>query len=292
LTLHHVPTNFLELDAEDADYGRARYAVLPVPYDGGASFRTGARLAPAAIIEASHHCETLDEELLAEFHHVGIATLKAVATNRAGPEAMHHDIFEAARHVVRDGKTLLGIGGDHSVTSGLVRAVMTRHEKLSVLQLDAHTDLRDRFEQTPYSHACVMRRCHELGATIVPVGVRSFCAEESRFMRDHNIVPLTSHACRDSEDWMSSVIASLGQNVYVSLDIDVFDPAYAPGTGTPEPGGLDWFTVTALLRRVATQRRLVGADVVEVIPLPGQAVTEMLAARLLYKLICYIEAAR
>lgn len=292
MAVDRIANNFLDLDLADADYGRARYAVMPIPYDGGASYNTGARNAPAAIIDASRHCETFDEELQAEYHHAGIATLDAIAPNRTGPEAMHRDVFDAAQPVVHVGKTLLGLGGDHSVTSGLVRAVMTRHERLFILQIDAHSDLRDSFEQTPYSHACVMRRCHDLGATIVPVGVRAYCEEEHRFMTEARITPVTARQCHESDAWIDLVVGSLGQDVYVTVDIDAFDPAYAPGTGTPEPGGLDWFQVTALLRRVATERRIVGADIVEVMPLSGQVVTEFLAARLLYKLICYIESAR
>lgn len=291
MAVDRIANNFLDLDPADADYDSARYAVLPIPYDGGASYNTGARNAPAAIIDASHHCETFDEELHAEYHHAGIATLDAVAPNRAGPEAMHRDIFDAAQPIVHVGKTLLGLGGDHSVTSGLVRAVMTRHERLSILQIDAHTDLRDSFEQTSYSHASVMRRCHELGASITPVGIRALCDEEFQFMTESKITPVTARQCHESAEWIDSVVGSLGQDVYVTVDIDAFDPAYAPGTGTPEPGGLDWFQVTALLRRVAAERRIVGGDVVEVMPLPGQVVTEFLAARLLYKLICYIESA-
>ncbi len=289
MTVQRVCNNFLALEPRYSEYAKARYVVLPVPYDGGASYKAGAREGPAAIIEASHHVETFDEELGGEFYRAGIATLDAIAPNKAGPQAMHEDLFKLAKRVVRDGKFLVGLGGDHSVTSGLVRAVMTKHKKLSVLQIDAHADLRDSFEQTPYSHASVMRRVLDLGAGVVPVGIRAFSAEEHRFIKRSGIAPITARDCFETDDWIDRALDSLGDTVYVTIDVDAFDPACAPGTGTPEPGGLDWYQVTALLRLVAAEKRIVAADLVEVMPLPGQSVTEFLAARLIYKLICYIE---
>ncbi len=287
-----LPNNFLGLESRWSTYGRARFAVLPIPYDSAASFHAGARLGPAAIITASQHVELFDEELQTECHKAGIATLDPIEPNLAGPQAMHEDLYRTARRVVRAGKFLFGLGGDHSISSALVRAVMTRHRNLSVLQLDAHDDLRDSFYGSPYAHACVMRRIHELGASIVPVGIRGVSPEGHRFMRRRGIKPVTARRCRTDEGWLDEVLDSLGETIYVTVDIDAFDPAYAPGTGAPEPGGLDWFQVTALLRRVAVEKTVVAADVVEVMPIPGQVVTEFLAARLAYKLMCYVQVDR
>lgn len=283
-----TPNNFLELSPPHCDYDSARFAVLPVPYDGGASFLSGARRAPAAIITASAHLEDYDDELGKECYKVGIATLDPIAPNNDGPGAMHEDLFKAAKGIVRDGKFLFAFGGDHSISSALIRACMTKHKKLSVLQIDAHCDLRDQFEKSRYSHACVMRRVVELGATVVPVGVRSVCREEVRFMKRADIHAISARECHTNERWMDRTLDALGDTVYVSIDIDAFDPAYAPGTGTPEPGGLDWYQVTELLRRVAGAKRIAAADIVEVIPLPVQVVTEYLAARLAYKLMGYV----
>ncbi len=284
-----IPNNFLGLPGNESDYASAKYAVLPIPYDSSASFKVGTREGPSAIISASQHVELFDEELRDECHTCGIATLDPLWPNMAGPEAMHADIFKVARSAVRDGKIVLGLGGDHSITSALVRAAMTKHKKTSVLQIDAHADLRDSFEQAKYSHASVMRRVHEMGVPIVSVGLRAWSKPEDRYMRRSDITPITARECLDDDDWVDRAIDGLTDTVYVTLDIDGFDPAYAPGTGTPEPGGLDWYQVTSLLRLVAAEKRIVGADVVEVMPLPGQAVTEFLAARLMYKLICYNE---
>jgi len=284
-----MPQNFLGLPARYSDYRRARFTVLPIPYDSTTSFQTGTREGPAAIIRASQQVELFDEELETECHKAGVATLDPLIPNMASPKAMHEDVFVAAKRIVRDGKFLIGLGGEHSITSGLVRAVMTRHKKLSVLQIDAHLDLRDSWEGAAHSHACVMRRCLELGAKIVPVGIRNVSLEEHRFLKRRKIEVVTARQCHADDDWVDRVLNALGETVYITIDIDGFDPSFAPGTGTPEPGGLDWYQVTGLLRLVAAEKTVVGADIVEVMPLPGQAVTEFLAARLAYKLISYVQ---
>jgi agmatinase len=286
--MNAVPNNFLGLPGRYSRYETARFAVLPVPYDSTTSFQTGTRNGPAAILEASKQVELFDEELEAECHRSGVATLDAVMPNMAGPAAMHEELFKFARKIVRDGKFLLALGGEHGISSALVRAVLSRHKKLSVLQIDAHCDLRDSYEGTPYSHACVMRRVLDLGASIVPVGIRNVSAEEHRFLKGKRIPLVTARECQMDDTWIDRVLDALGDTVYVTVDVDGFDPAFAPGTGTPEPGGLHWFDVTALLRLVCAEKNVVGADVVEVMPIPGQAVTEFLAARLAYKIIAYV----
>ncbi len=282
-----VAHNFLGLPPRYSDYAKARFAVLPIPYDSTTSFQVGTRNGPAAIIAASQQVELFDEELEVESYKAGVATLDPLIPSMAGPKAMHEDVFAAARRVVRDGKFLLGLGGEHSITSGLVRAVMLRHKKLSVLQFDAHLDLRDSYEGTPYSHASAMRRVLDLGARLVPVGIRNISLEEHRFLKKRKLDVITARQCHMDDDWVDRVLSALGDVVYVTIDIDGLDPSFAPGTGTPEPGGLDWYQVTGLLRLVAAEKTIVGADIVEVMPLPGQAVTEFLAARLVYKLVGY-----
>ncbi len=283
------PDRFLGLENSESEYQRSRFAVLPIPYDATASFLAGTRHGPHAIITASQQVETYDEELCAEFISCGIATLDPIAPNAEGPEAMHHDIFEAAGKIVADDKFLLTLGGEHSITSGLVRAVKSKHDDLSVLQIDAHADLRESYQGSKYSHASVMRRIHDMGVPFVGVGIRSYSSEEASFMEKSEIRPITASVCRANGDWIDRAVDRLTEHVYVTLDIDAFDPAYAPGTGTPEPGGLDWHQVTALLRAVAERKNIVAADIVEVIPLPGQVVTEFLAARLAYRIISYTQ---
>lgn len=281
--------NFLEPPPRYAEYKSAKFAILPIPYDSTVSYQVGTRYGPEAIIAASRQIETFDEELECDIYKAGIATLEPVLPEMAGPEAMHEAIYKAARKVVRDGKFLFGLGGEHGVSSGLIRAVMGKHRKLSVLQIDAHSDLREAYEGARYSHASVMRRAVEMGATIVPVGIRAVSREDHQFMRKQGIEAITARDCFLDEDWVDRVMDGLGETVYVTIDIDGFDPAYAPGTGTPEPGGLDWYQVTGLLRLVAAEKNVVAADIVEVQPLPGQVVTEFLAARLAGKLMAYVQ---
>jgi len=289
--LAHIPDNFLGLPPRQSDYRRARYAILPIPYDGTVSFQVGTRNGPRAIITASQQVELFDQEYGREFCARGVATLPPVAPNMAGPKQMHEDVYQAARRIVADGKFMIALGGEHSITSGLVRAVRGRHKRLSVLQIDAHADLRDSYEDTPYSHASAMRRVMDLGVRVTGVGIRNYSLEEHRFMRRHRIRPITPREAREDVDWIMRAVDSLSDHVYVTIDIDGFDPAYAPGTGTPEPGGLDWFQVSDLLKAAAMRRAIVAADVVEVLPLPGSAQTEFLAAKLVYKLIAHVEAA-
>lgn len=287
-----IPDNFLGLPPSQCDYRKSRYAVLPIPYDGTVSFQVGTRNGPRAIITASQQVELFDEAYEREFTSAGVATLEPVAPEMAGPREMHESIYAAARKVVRDGKFLLSLGGEHSITSALVRAVKGKYKKLSVLQIDAHADLRDSYEGTPYSHASAMRRVWDLRVPVVGVGIRNYSAEEHRYMTRLGIRPISAQQTYEDVDWIERAVGALTENVYVTIDIDGFDPAYAPGTGTPEPGGMDWYQVNDLLRAVAMERRVVAADIVEVLPLPGSAQTEFLAAKLAYKLIAHIEANR
>ncbi len=285
-----IPDNFLGLPPSQSDYRRARYAILPIPYDSTTSFQVGTRNGPRAIITASQQVELFDEELGCEFTSPGIATLEQVAPEMSGPKDQVHAVFAAAKKPVADGKFLIGLGGEHSITSGLVRAVMEKYKKLSVLQIDAHADLRDEYEGTPYSHASAMRRVLDLGASIVPVGIRNYSQEEHQFMKARGFTPISARECRRGTEWISHAVSMLHSPVYVTIDIDGLDPAYAPGTGTPEPGGLDWYQITELLREVCRAHRVIAADVVEVMPIPGSMQTEFLAAKLIYKLIAYHQA--
>ncbi len=281
---------FLGLEAKYTAYARSRFAVLPIPYDATTSYNVGTRNGPEAILRASAQVELYDEELEGEFFRAGVATLSPMEPRAAGPAEMHEAIYKTAKRLVADGKFVIGLGGEHSVSSGLVRAAMSRHKKLSVLQIDAHSDLRDAYHGTPFSHASVMRRIHDLGASIVPVGIRAISPEDRAFMKKTGLAPITARRCFMADDWIDEALDRLTDDVYLTIDIDGFDPAYAPGTGTPEPGGLDWYQVTGLLRLVCAEKNVVGADIVEVMPLPGQTVTEFLAARLAYKIMAYVQA--
>jgi agmatinase len=286
-----IPSNFLCLPKSLSDYEVAKYAILPIPYDASVSWRGGTKHGPAAVIAASEHMENYDDELDGEYHEAGITTLDAIEPDARGPEAMCQRVEQAADKILEDGKTLIGLGGEHSVSIGLFRSIQKRHPDVSVLQIDAHTDMRDEYQSSPHSHACVMRRIAETGAKIAGVAVRSISREEWDFIqaRPNQILEVTGWTIARSDDWLDGVLDHLGEKVYVTIDIDGFDPSVAPGTGTPEPGGIDWFQACVLLRAIAEEKQIVGADVVEISPIPGQTVTEHLGARLIYKMISYME---
>jgi agmatinase len=281
------PKNFLNLPPECM--GKAsRYAVLPVPYEGTVSYLAGTIDGPAAILGASAQVEYYDEELGGEFIEAGVMTCPMLEP-ASGPDEQMRRVREAAGPIVAEGKFLLTLGGEHSISTPLVELQAARHGPISVLQIDAHADLRDQYRGSRFSHACVMRRVLEITGSLCQVGIRSYSRQEARECPEQVRNFFTPARLADQADWIDRVLESLREKVYVTVDIDGFDPAFAPGTGTPEPGGLDWRQVTSLLRRVCRERQVVAADIVEVRPIPPSHITEYLAARLAYKIIAYTQ---
>ncbi len=282
-------TNFLDLPPEYCDAKAARYVVLPVPFEATVSYKAGTAGGPLAILDASAHVEWYDEELEAEFVQAGIATLPIVLP-APGPEDQIRRLKEAAGPAIADGKFLLTLGGEHSISAPLVELVAQQHGPISVLQIDAHADLRDSYRGSRHSHGSVMRRILEATGSICQVGIRSMSLEEVRQCPDQVRNFITPRIIRTDPGWIDRAVNMLRDKVYITIDIDGFDPAYAPGTGTPEPDGLNWQQVTALLRRVCSRRQVLAADIMEVRPVPPDHVTEYLAARLAYKIIAYTQA--
>jgi N1-aminopropylagmatine ureohydrolase len=282
--------DFLGVPAELKPKRAPKAAILPIPYDLTASYQPGARRGPLAILEASTHLETYDEELGCEtWEEVGIETLPPVVPDTSGPAATLERVERVAREAVGGGSFLVGLGGEHSVTAPLVRAARAGHPRLGVLQLDAHADLRDSFEGSPHNHACVMHRLVDEGVQIAQVGVRSLTGEEQTLIRERSICTVLAPEAVEApvESWIGRVLAALPREVYVTVDLDVLDPSVMPATGTPEPGGLDWYRTLAVVRAVARARRIVGFDVVELAPIAGLVAPDFLAAKLVYRLLGY-----
>lgn len=281
-----IPDNFMALPPELSGYRRSKSVILPVPYDATLSYMPGSRLGPRAIIEASHNLETFDLELSADPSRTGIHTFPDMEPEMSGPEKMVERVKKACRPLLRDKKFMLMLGGEHTVTVGAVRAFAEKFRDLSVVQIDAHMDLRDEYEGTPYSHACVMRRVSEI-CPIVQVGIRSGCAEEHEFVRRNRLSPFFAHEMARDPSWMEEAVSRLTDNVYVTVDLDGLDPSVIPAVGTPEPGGLGWFEALAFLRMIFMKKTVVGGDVVELSPLPGSVQGDFAAAKLVYKMIGY-----
>lgn len=286
---------FFDLPAELSNPATARFLLLPIPYDATASFLKGTVRGPEAILAVADQVEHIDEELRCEYWRDGIAVLPEIPPQKTPEEEMRliektlrayesqYQIFSS-----RDRFPII-LGGEHSITPPVVRVAAGVVESLSVLQFDAHSDLRDEYTGTRYSHGCAMRRVLESTPHLVQVGIRSFSSDELRDCRERIDAVITPTMLEQAfDETLELIISRLTQNVYISIDIDGFDPAYAPGTGTPEPGGLTWRQVTRILRRVCEARCVIGADIVEVAPRGGgDVITEFLAARLAAKLMAY-----
>jgi len=284
-----LPFNFGGLSRERSDYASARFVVLSVPYEGTVTYQKGTARGPHAIIDASRNMELYDEELAFETATVGIHTLEPLELPEA-PERAAAEVERVMTRLLSDKKLACLLGGEHSITFGAVRAAKSSSDSLSVLQLDAHADLRDEYDGTRYSHACVMKRCLEV-APVTQVGIRSLSKEEAELLKtESNVTTYFAHDLRSAglAGLEREILSTLTDQVYLSIDIDVFDPAYVPGTGTPEPGGLSWEDVTGLVRALAREKQIVAFDLVEVMPVEGSVVSEFLAAKLAYRTMGYI----
>lgn len=285
-----VAMNFLGLSDRAADYASARIVVLSAPYEATCTYGRGASKGPEAIIRASEAAEQYDEELDMDFEEAPIATLPPPHLDNLEPEAMVEAVRRMTLPVIEDGKLIAGLGGEHTVTLGFLKALLSQHPSLTVLQIDAHPDMRDEYEGRNVCHATVGRRIMEI-CPVVQVGLRAYCKEERCFLekastgRDASVFPYSAQFIRHNPDWIDRVTASLGEEVYISLDLDGLDPTIIPHTGCPEPGGLSWREVCDLLAEVARMKKIVGFDVVELAPNDASRVSDFVAARLALRLM-------
>jgi agmatinase len=281
---------FLDTSPQQSDPETAHVYVIPVPYDSTTSYKSGARDGPNAIIEASRQLEDLDLELMRDISTVGIHTTPALDPDVSGPEAMISRVRTAVHSAVYRGKLVAMLGGEHTITVGAVQAMADLHSDLSVLYLDAHADMRDSYMGSRWGHASVARRVCEV-APLVQVGVRSASVEEISFIEKEDIpVFFWSGATPDQDSQANQVTERLSSNVYISIDLDVFDPSEIAAVGTPEPGGMRWGEVIGLLRAVSQRRNIVGFDLVELSPSLGPIAGAYAAAKLAYKLMGYATA--
>ncbi len=282
-----LPTNFGLLSEALSRYETSRVVVLPVPFERTVSYGRGTANGPAAILRASQAMEIYDDELGSETAEIGISTRTPFL-----PEAFDLALamaeleVECARELVA-GKFLLTLGGEHSLTIAPVRAAKSVFGEIGVVQFDAHADLREEFEGTPYSHASVMRRVHEEGLPILPIGIRSLSRPEAEFAMEAAIPIVWGSELERLDSRFDVLLAALPERIYLTFDIDYFDPALVPATGTPEPGGGEWYPTLRLLSRLFETKQVVAMDVVELAPIGGQPASDFVAAKLAYKCLGY-----
>jgi len=281
------------LGAEVAtSYDKAQVVILPIPYEATTTYRLGCQQGPAAILTASQQVEYYDDELEQEVWPVGIYTYPEIASTVEGPipaETMLQATQETVHKLVQAGKFAIALGGEHSITAGIVAAYQQANpnQPFTVVQIDAHGDLRHEYEGSIYNHACVMRRIVDLGLPTVQIGIRSLCQEEADLIKEKELTVFRAQDLAAQPDWQPVLSCIPTQQVFLTIDLDGIDPAAMPGVGTPEPGGLSWFALLSFLRQLFTSFEVIGCDVMELAPIAGSVVSEFTAAKLVYKLIGY-----
>lgn len=277
-----VPNNFCGLPEKFTDYNKSKIVILPVPFDKTTTWLKGSDKGPRAIIEASKNMELYDIETASEVYKKGIFTEKAIIAKDSN--AMVKKVYRKVKGLLEDGKFVVTLGGEHSISAGPIKAHSEFFDDMSILHLDAHSDRRDIYEENKYSHACIIARAREITDKIISIGIRSMDSCELKSV-DNDKMFYASEIAK-SKNWIKKAVSKLSKNVYVTIDLDVFDPGIMPSTGTPEPGGLGLYQVIDLLEMVSNTKNIVGADIVELCPSQNKA-PDFLAAKLIYKLLSY-----
>ena len=290
-----LPTELNFLGIEDKNlysFENAKFVIQQVPYEHTSSYLQGSAKGPAAIIEASHFVEFYDEELDIETINTNpIATIKPILFNDIVDADAINLIEYHTDYLLNNNKFVVSLGAEHTVTFGFVKSFAKKFKNLTVLQFDAHSDLRLSYHDNIYSHASVMARIHEMGINLTQVGIRAQCKEESDLIKSSdNIHTFYAHKIRTNPNWMEEAIETLTENVYITIDADGFDPSIVPSVGTAEPGGMYWEETLSFLKKVCKQKNVVGFDVVEIAPVEGQILSEYAMAKLVYRLIGYISS--
>jgi agmatinase len=277
-----------------ADYDTARVVILPIPYEATTTYRRGCENGPAAILDASQQVEYYDDDHDREWWPVGLYTHEAIADTRNGhyisSQEMLTEVQNTVAQLIADGKFVISLGGEHSITTGIVAAYRQAHprEPFTVVQIDAHGDLRNEYEGSIHNHACVMRRIVDMGLPTVQIGIRSICKEEADLIRERQLTVIRAREIALKPDWMQRALAAIQtQKVFLTIDLDGIDPTLIPGVGTPEPGGLNWFSLLTFLEQVFQNHEVLGCDVMELAPITDSVVSEFTAAKLVYKLVGY-----
>ncbi|MBE2256024.1 MAG: agmatinase [Ignavibacteria bacterium] len=286
-----IKKNFLAIEESVSNYDFSKVVILPVPYEATTSYGKGTAKGPMGIINASHYVELFDEELNRELcNEIGICTLKELnMKDKKGKKALDF-IYKNVNEQIKNGKFVITLGGEHSISTAPIKAHFDNYENLSILHFDAHSDYRQEYEGSIYSHASFAARVAEFTQDIVQVGIRAQCKEEYDFIKENNLKTFYAFEIRNGKygyDWENKVIDSLKENVYITFDVDYFDPSVMPSTGTPEPLGFYWEETLRLLKKLGKQKKVVGFDVVELAPQKNYSYPDFLTAKLIYKMLNY-----
>lgn len=283
--------NFGGLPEKYSSWKNSKFAIIPIPYDVTASYMTGARNGPMAILSASANMELFDDELKIETYKRGIFTAPFVEANLKTPLSSLREMEKAIEQYIKRNRYPVIIGGEHTVTIGALEPLKKKYGSFSILQLDAHGDYRDSYQGTRWNHACVARRIVEKGFDVIQVGVRSLSEEEDRFIRKNHLRTYYAYELKENQgEVINAIISNLKDNVYITIDLDFFDPGAMPAVGTPEPGGIDWYGGLDILSEVYKRKKVIGFDVVELSPITGIVAPDFFAAKLVYRLMGYAVA--
>jgi len=286
-----IKDNFLAIDKQYSTFNNSKIAILPVPYEKTTSYGKGTAKGPEAILKASSYVEFFDDETGKEVcFEQGIAAIKPLKFGkRSGKKALNL-IYKNVKSLIDAGKFVVTLGGEHSISTATIRAHFDSYSDLSILHFDAHSDLRDEYEGSKHSHACFAARVAEFTAKITQIGIRAQCREEFQFIKDKGISAFYAHQIREqgfNSKQMDKMIETLDKNVYITFDVDYFDPSIMPSTGTPEPNGFYWHETMQFLRLVCSKRNVVGFDIVELAPRKDFSFPDFLTAKLIYKILNY-----
>lgn len=276
-------TNYAGIPDQYAEPSTAKITLIPVPYDGTSTWGKGADKGPQAFLDASENMELYDIETDSEVYKQGVHLCDPVTEN-SSPEAMVNAVHDVTKNYIKRNKFVTLFGGEHSISIGAIRAFNECFEDLTVLQIDAHADLRKEYDGTPYNHACAVFEANQT-TNLVQVGIRSMDKSELTYMDKDNV--FFAHEMISDELWMDKAVANMTDNVYITFDLDAFDPSICPSTGTPEPGGLLWYETLEFLKQVFDEKNVVGFDIVELCPNEQDKSSDFLAAKLYYKMLSY-----
>ena len=274
---------FSNLPEEFSNRENSQIWLQSIPYDGTSTYGKGADKGFEAMIHASHELELYDIETNSEVYERGIHCLAPIAENKS-PELVFEKVYSETKNLLKRDKFLTFFGGEHSISIGIIKAFHEKFDKLTVLQLDAHADLRPEYMGTQYNHACALHQAGQIG-NLLQVGIRSMDSSELEFMDKSKV--FFAQDIHGKTEWMDASIKQMTEDVYLTIDLDVFDPSIMPSTGTPEPGGMLWYQTMSYLKKVFRTRNVVGFDIVELAPKKGFTAPDFLAAKLYYKLLSY-----